>query len=162
MSDEHLFGGLIKGWQTYQDHLVTAVQNLSAEQLALRAAPGLRSIGDLATHIVSTRAAWTREALCEGSPGLDGLIAWQAAGSPARSAAELVEGLGATWEPIREGLARWTATDLELTLSGVRRDGRPWSLSRGWIVWHLLEHDIHHGGELSFSLGMHGLPGVAI
>jgi hypothetical protein len=22
----------------------------------------------------------------------------------------------------------------------------------------VLEHDLHHGGELSFTLGMHGLP----
>jgi hypothetical protein len=27
-------------------------------------------------------------------------------------------------------------------------------------VWHIAEHDIHHGGELSFSLGIHGLPGM--
>jgi uncharacterized damage-inducible protein DinB len=30
-------------------------------------------------------------------------------------------------------------------------------LVRGWIVWHVIEHDLHHGGEVSFTLGMHGL-----
>jgi hypothetical protein len=25
------------------------------------------------------------------------------------------------------------------------------------VIWHLIEHDLHHGGELSFSLGMHNL-----
>ena len=25
------------------------------------------------------------------------------------------------------------------------------------IIWHVLEYDLHHGGELSLSLGMHGL-----
>jgi uncharacterized damage-inducible protein DinB len=34
------------------------------------------------------------------------------------------------------------------------------SRSRQWIVWHLVEHDVHHGGEISFSLGMHGVAGL--
>jgi hypothetical protein len=27
-------------------------------------------------------------------------------------------------------------------------------------VRHLLEHHLHHGGELSFALGMHGVPAI--
>jgi hypothetical protein len=30
-------------------------------------------------------------------------------------------------------------------------------LSRAFILYHLMEHDLHHGGELSLTLGMHGL-----
>jgi hypothetical protein len=30
------------------------------------------------------------------------------------------------------------------------------------IIWHVIEHDRHHGGELSFSLGMHGLAALDI
>jgi len=25
------------------------------------------------------------------------------------------------------------------------------------VIWQVIEHDLHHGGELSFSLGMHNL-----
>jgi uncharacterized damage-inducible protein DinB len=25
------------------------------------------------------------------------------------------------------------------------------------VVWHVLEHDLHHGGEISLTLGMHGI-----
>jgi uncharacterized damage-inducible protein DinB len=25
------------------------------------------------------------------------------------------------------------------------------------VVWHVMEHDLHHGGELSLTLGMHGM-----
>jgi uncharacterized damage-inducible protein DinB len=32
--------------------------------------------------------------------------------------------------------------------------------TRQWIIWHLVEHDVHHGGEISFSLGMHGVTGL--
>ena len=37
-------------------------------------------------------------------------------------------------------------------------DGKSIDLSRAWVVWHVMEHDLHHGGELSLTLGMHGLP----
>ncbi len=33
---------------------------------------------------------------------------------------------------------------------------------RGWVVWHTLEHDLHHGGEISQILGSHGLPGLGV
>ena len=36
-------------------------------------------------------------------------------------------------------------------------DGTPVQLSRAWVVWHVLEHDLHHGGEISLTLGMHGV-----
>jgi uncharacterized damage-inducible protein DinB len=34
------------------------------------------------------------------------------------------------------------------------------SYTRQWIIWHVLEHDLYHGGELSFALGAQGLPGI--
>jgi uncharacterized damage-inducible protein DinB len=27
-------------------------------------------------------------------------------------------------------------------------------------VWHVAEHDLHHGGEISLTLGVHGLAGL--
>jgi hypothetical protein len=32
--------------------------------------------------------------------------------------------------------------------------------SRQSIIWGVLEHDIHHGSEISTTLGVHGLPVV--
>jgi uncharacterized damage-inducible protein DinB len=36
-------------------------------------------------------------------------------------------------------------------------EGKRYEFSRAWVVWHVLEHDLHHGGEISLTLGMHGL-----
>lgn len=36
-------------------------------------------------------------------------------------------------------------------------DGVKVQLSQAWILYHLMEHDLRHGGELSLTLGMHGL-----
>jgi len=56
-----------QGWQSYQNHLSEALAPLSAEQLALSAAPNLRSINELACHIIAVRAGWFHAVLNEGS-----------------------------------------------------------------------------------------------
>jgi uncharacterized damage-inducible protein DinB len=32
----------------------------------------------------------------------------------------------------------------------------------GWIIWHVVEHEIHHRGELSLILGMLGREGLDV
>ena len=29
-----------------------------------------------------------------------------------------------------------------------------------WIIWHVLRHDIHHGGELALGMGGYHLPTI--
>ena len=49
--------------------------------------------------------------------------------------------------------------DLERTIDMPKSDYR---LSLGWIIWHVLEHEIHHRGELSLILGMLGREGLDV
>ena len=140
------------GWDVYHDLLTRAVAPLSAGQLALSSAPHLRSIGIIAAHIIAARVWWFHSIMGEGSADLEPMLTWDDDGAPARSAAELVSGLESTWQMIQNCLARWNFTDLDQTF---RR--REETFSRQWIIWHVIEHDLHHGGELSLTLGMHGL-----
>ena len=150
-----------EGWEIYQGYLVKALAPLSPEQLALRAAPNLRSVGELATHIVRTRASWFHNAIGEGSDETAPYATWEGPDMPPRSANELVTGLEATWRLVRDALARWTPEVLAQPFPREWR-GETYTLTRQWIIWHLIEHDLHHGGELFFSLGMHGLEAVNI
>jgi hypothetical protein len=52
-------------WKAYQDHITGALAPLKASQLALRAAPHLRSIGENALHIIGCRAFWFTDFLGE-------------------------------------------------------------------------------------------------
>ncbi len=58
ITDPALLPTIFQGWQDYQILLVSALRPLSAEQLALRYAPKLRSIGMIATHMIGARARW--------------------------------------------------------------------------------------------------------
>ncbi len=143
------------GWEEYQRLLVGAVAPLTDGQLQRGIGSELRSVGMLATHIVRTRAAWLHFALGEGGPEVAAIAAWDDNAGEGPPAAELVRGLEVTFTAWKECLKRWTPRDLE----EVFHDG-PDEAARGWIIWHVIEHDLHHGGELSYSLGARGLAGL--
>lgn len=140
-------------WQTYQEQIIAAVAPLTAEQLALRAAPDLRSVGANAAHIIGCRIGWFTQTL--GEDGGAFVPSWQDDES-ARPAAELARGLTESWRLVAGCLARWSPDDMRQTFPD-DWEGTIVHLSRAWIVWHVMEHDLHHGGEISLTLGMHGL-----
>jgi uncharacterized damage-inducible protein DinB len=144
-------------WKEYQDHIRDAVAPLTAEQLALRAAPGLRSVGENAAHIIGCRAGWFANFLGEdGGAEVKEIADWDVPGAHDRAAAELVQGLDRTWQFMTDCVARWSPDDMRQTFPD-DWDGKVVELSRAWVLWHVLEHDLHHGGEVSLTLGMHGV-----
>ena len=102
---------------------------------------------------------------------------------PCHTAAELVSGLETTWQIIEETLVRLTPADLghvfppltqaervehaKLVEPALQPYARMWldaaqlagaggpAHSRQSIIWGILEHDIHHGSEISTTLGIH-------
>jgi uncharacterized damage-inducible protein DinB len=148
-------------WKRYQDRIREAVAPLTADQLRLRAAPALRTVGENVAHVVATRVGWFNGYMQEDDPEIAPLRDWDdpELPQPERSAAELVAGLDASWQFMQARLDRWTPADLARTFP---HDDPEWRdryvTARSWVVWHVLEHDLHHGGEISLTLGMHGLP----
>jgi len=90
-----------KGWDVYQGHLVRAIEPLTGEQLELRIAPPLRSIGQLARHIVRTRAGWLYSLMGEGGPEVAAIAQWEYDGD-VPTTAELVGGLEVTFRAWQE------------------------------------------------------------
>ena len=149
-------------WKEYQDHIKGALAPLTTEQLELRAAPHLRSIGENALHIIGCRAYWFTDFLGEDcNEEMKVYTGWNKLalelGAPIPTAAELAQGLDRTWQFMEDCLARWSSDDMHQTFPD-DWDGKQVDVSRAWVVWHVMEHDLHHGGELSLTLGLHGLP----
>jgi uncharacterized damage-inducible protein DinB len=159
MADENFtLTTFYKQWQEYQAHIKEAVAPLTAEQLALRPAPNLRSIGENATHIIGCRVGWFTYVLKENaSDEVKAYGSWDEPGAAPRTGAELAQALDASWQLMADSIARWNPDDMPQTFED-DWDGKIVHLSRAWVVWHVLEHDLHHGGELSLTLGIHDLP----
>jgi len=148
-----------EGWKAYQDHLIKAISPLTPEQLALQISPDLRSVMTDVAHIIAARVWWFHYVMGEGPVDVEPMVRWDDEGEPARSATELVTGIETTWAIIDSGLMRWTKADMGELFDRPGSD-QTRSYTRQWIIWHVLEHDLHHGGEVSFALGAHGLPGI--
>ena len=153
---------LYQGWENYQELLIKSIEALSLEQLSMRPAPHLRSIGQNVAHIVGARANWFYFVLGIGDESLAELGKWNRRDHQVQSAAELIAGLKFTWQLIHDTLSRWTAADLSAIVQDTDDDGTVHNYTRQWVIWHLIEHDMHHGGELSFTLGISGLPGISL
>ena len=144
------------GWKNYMDGVRTALAPLTAEQLGLRAAPTQRTVGEMAQHVVASRAYWLHDFMGEGGDDIASYVTWDQPDAPVLSSDEIVRGLDVTWQVLAERLSRWTPEDMRHTFPD-EWEGQRYDRSRSWVVWHVLEHDLGHGGEISLTLGIHGV-----
>jgi uncharacterized damage-inducible protein DinB len=154
-----------QGWHDFQRNLLQAVTPLSPAQWALPVASTHWPIERLVQHIAADRAWWFHVWMGEGGAEVVPIARWDEDGHPQHSATELIDGLAATWTMIEHALARWTVADLgqvfappaELTEAERAIFGPS---TRQEIIFHVLRHDIHHGGELAGGMGTYHLPTI--
>ena len=147
---------IYENWRGYHEKFRNCIAPLTHEQLLLQPAAGMWPFGQIVQHIISVRAGWFSGTLQYADEAMHEYMAWGQRDSPARSAAELVRGLDATWAFIEARLQRWTPADCAETFPD-EWDGQVYEVSRSWVIYHVMEHDLHHGGEVSLILGMNGL-----
>jgi uncharacterized damage-inducible protein DinB len=162
------------GWSNYQGLVLAAIRELTPEQLALRTASHQWAVWQLAGHMAGSRTYWFHDVLGEGDPATRDMFrvasttvpdlpiedaGWEDDEDHPRGAAEIVEAIDVTWTMIDDCLQRWTVDDLAVEFSRERRTGTQ-TFTRQWVIWHLMEHDLHHGGEISQILGSHGVPAL--
>ena len=140
-------------WQMYQAALLRTLAPLTEEQLGRRLVPGMRSVGEIAEHIVRARALHVQHALGDEAAELVPLANWDEPDDPTRSAAEIVAGLALTWRYITTCVERWSALGDPFP---------PEEAEKLEIVWGMLDHDLPHTGELSYQMGAFGLEGPEI
>ncbi len=152
---------IYENWRTYDQKLRDCISPLTNDQLTLQPAPHMWPLGQIAQHIVSARAGWFSGTLQQADDAMQGYAAWGENDSPARNAAELVRGLADTWGFVDARLQRWTPEDCAMTFPD-EWDGKVWQVTRSWVIYHVMEHDLHHGGEVSLILGMNGLQSLGL
>ena len=157
--------GLYPDWPQYATRFVAGVRDLTAPDLAIRAAAGHAPIWALAAHVAGSRAYWLCGVL--GEPGADATpftdpasgLGWEDDESHPRSGTELAWALESTWAVAADCLARWTISGLGDVVE--RRQGDAIQHhTRGSILNRLVSHDAFHAGEISQLLGVHGLPEI--
>lgn len=158
-----------QGWERYQHKLVKMIAPLTPQQLALPAGHRSWTIGMQIRHMIADRVWWFQVWMGEGDPALAPLAHWdphdpegEERSFPSR---DFTDALESTWQVIKTALARWTAADLEQpfappSVMSAQEQEAFGTWTRQEMIWHVLEHEITHGGELSQVLGGLGLDGV--
>jgi uncharacterized damage-inducible protein DinB len=151
-------------WPQYNRRLTEVVGAMTDEQLAIRPAPERDPIWATVGHTAAARTYW----LCVvvGAPGAEttpwpdpNSEGWEDDLGHPRNAAELVWALDSTWAIVDGCLDRWTPEMLDKNVE--RRYADQLQVhSRASILQRLLTHEAYHCGELSQTLGIHGLPQI--
>ncbi len=137
---------------------------MTVEQLAIRPSPELWPIWATVGHTAGARVYW----LCHviGEPGAETTpfpagfdTGWEDDLEHPRSADDLVAALDSTFRIIEGALDRWTFGMLAETIHRAH-DGERQVHTRGSILQRLFSHEAYHCGELSQTLGIHGLPQI--
>lgn len=145
MTADELFGH----WTEVRDGLFQALDKLTDAQLDFVPRQGLWSLGRVARHIASAEEGWFRyivtHELTEWPPE------YTAKDYPTvKSVKALLSEVHARTDAFLKTLE---TTDLDHVLE------MPWDgkLTLRWIIWHVLEHEIHHRGEIFLMLGLLGM-----
>jgi uncharacterized damage-inducible protein DinB len=153
-------------WPQYNRRLRDVVAAMTDAQLSIRPSPDLWPIWATVGHTAGARTYW----LCDiaGEPGAEATPfeagaeeGWEDDLDHPRGAGELVEALDSTFRIIEGCLDRWTP---DMLGDEIRRDygGRTQVHTRSSILQRLLTHEAYHCGELSQTLGIHGLPQIEL
>lgn len=147
-------------WPQYNRRLRHVIRAMTDEQLTIRPSADGWPIWATVGHTAGTRVYW----LCEvaGEPGADTTpftdfeAGWEDDLDHPRGADELVQALDSTFAIIEDVLDRWT---IERLAEPIERSygGSTQIHTRGSILQRLFSHEAYHCGELSQTLGIHGL-----
>lgn len=153
-----------EGWRFANERLVERIGSLSPEQLELRPSPDLWPIWATTAHLAGARVFWLcaifKEPGAERTPFTDPAgEGWEDDLAHPRQASELVFALESSWGVVQECLERWTPEMLQDEMRR-ERDGKIQIHTRQSVLVRLLTHDAEHCGEISTTLGMHGLQEV--
>jgi uncharacterized damage-inducible protein DinB len=139
---------LFSHWETVRQGLYEALDQLTDEQLAFVPREGLWSPGTVACHIANAEDGWFRY-IAAGEvdewPLLDE--------TRYRTVAAVKALLAKIHDHTVAYLQSLDVADLERVITTFWGE----EVTLRWIIWHVLEHEIHHRGEIYLMLGLMGM-----
>lgn len=144
---------LFSTWNQIHADTLSVIAKFSDDELTYVAYPGGMTVGRIALHIADAEEGWFRTIATEVRPS------WPAdytlENYPTQKAIQSL--LAEVHTRTNAFLASLTIDDLDSVVDS------PWgSFSLHFIIRHVIEHEIHHRGELSLILGILGREGLDV
>jgi uncharacterized damage-inducible protein DinB len=141
-------------WKNIREGLIETIGKFEDAELDYAPFDGSRAAGDIMLHIADAEDGWFRHVVTRE------LAEWPSqytlANYPERAA--IRRALGEVHERTDRYLDSLSTSDLDHAIEA------PWGehIPLLWIIWHVLEHEVHHRGELSLILGLLGREGLEV
>jgi len=144
---------MLSHWKLVRADLYTIIDMFSQDELSFTPFEGSWSVGKIMLHIADCENYWLH-GLDRGEiePG----TYYDLADHPTTTT--IKKSLEKTWKKTAAFLENLDENDLDQVYTTPHNE----SFSLRWIIWHVLEHEIHHRGELSLVLGLLGRGGLDV
>jgi uncharacterized damage-inducible protein DinB len=145
---------LFSHWTRVQKGLLSTIDSINKDELEITPEGISRTVGRTMLHIADAEDGWFRYAVTKE------LDEW-----PTHYTLENYPNIAAIKRVLSEVHTRTEHYLDSLVESDLDRIiETPWEedIPLGWIIWHVLEHEIHHRGELSLILGLLGREGLDV
>lgn len=142
--------GLFRHWNNVRQGLFAALDKLPDDQLGYSPRPGLRTFHEITCHIAGAEDGWFRYCVTHELRGWEE-AEYQPSDYP--TGADLKKLLSDVHTRVESLYADEGDRKIkELVVL-------PWGaqVEQEWIVWHVIEHEIHHRGEIYLMLGLLGI-----
>jgi uncharacterized damage-inducible protein DinB len=126
-------------WNQIHADTLAVIDKFSQDELTYTAYEGGMSVGRIALHIADAEEGWFRLVATNGR------AAWPS------------DYTLANYNQTMAYLDTLTIADLDTVI-----DSAWGQFSLRFIIWHVIEHEIHHRGELSLILGILGRSGLDV
>jgi uncharacterized damage-inducible protein DinB len=148
------FGRCFSHWEKIREGLIETIDKFKDAELDYVPFDGSRAIGDMILHIADAEDGWFRYVVTRE------LDEWPTqytlTNYPGRN------GIRGALDEVHERTERYlvslSTTELDKVIEA------PWGeqIPLRWIIGHVLEHEVHHRGELSLILGLLGREGLDV
>jgi uncharacterized damage-inducible protein DinB len=138
----------LRYWPYVREGLFQALDQLADEQLAFTPREGLWSLGQIACHIAEAEEGWFRH-IVTGE-----LTSWPEYRPEDYASVSAVKGL---LDQVHGRTITYLESLDEAGLDQVIEASWGGKFSLRWVFWHVLEHEVHHRGEIFLLLGLLGM-----
>ena len=145
---------LFSHWKQVRDDLLSTIDKFQDEELSFVPFDSSMTVRQIMLHIGEAEDGWFRYVVNRE------LLDWPDYDLEEFPTTELIKDQLTIIHAKSEGFLQTLDTgDLERTIDMPKRNHR---LKLSLIIWHVLEHEIHHRGELSLILGILGRAGLDV
>jgi uncharacterized damage-inducible protein DinB len=145
---------LFSHWNQVRADLLNTIDMFSEDELTYTPGEMSRTVGRMMLHIADAEDGWFRYVVTKELPEWPSQYILE--NYPSREAIKNV--LTEVHTRTKAYLDTLEESDMDRMIESPRGD----MFYLGWIIWHVIEHEIHHRGELSLILGLLSREGLDV